>query len=71
MVYKGPSYLRIKTKVLFLFEEEIEDKFPHKVRVQCVVDNFCPTKLEERQTESKRQSAACKSNGTESGKLLV
>lgn len=49
------SHLHIEAKVLFLFKEEIKDKFPDKVRVQCVIDNFCTTKLEERQKD--RQTA--------------
>lgn len=49
---KGVSaHLRIKAKVLFLFEEEVKHKFPHKVRVQCVIDDFCPAKLEKRERE--------------------
>lgn len=39
------SHLHIKAKVLLLFKEEIKDKLPHKVGVQCVIDHFCTTKL--------------------------
>lgn len=51
------SHLHIKAKVLLLFKEEIQHKLPHKVGVQCIIDYFCPTKLEE--TERKRKSISC------------
>lgn len=43
---KKCSHLHIKTKVLLLFKEEIEHKLPDKVRVQRVINYFCPTELE-------------------------
>lgn len=49
------SHLHIKAKVLFLFKEEIKDKFPHKVGVQRVIDHFCPTELEERQIQEQKR----------------
>lgn len=51
----GCSHLHIKAKVLLLFKEEIQDKLPHKVRVQRVIDHFCPTKLK-REGEREREN---------------
>lgn len=50
------SHLHIKAKVLFLFKEEIKHKLPHKVWIQCVVNYFCSTKLEETNTQEKHKT---------------
>lgn len=58
-------YLHIKAKVLLFLKEEIKDKLPNKVRVQCVIDHFCPAKLEKktqtRETLRTTKSTAIKS----------
>lgn len=46
-------YLHIKAKVLLFLKEEIKDKLPNKVRVQCVIDHFCPAKLKERHRQER------------------
>lgn len=62
------SHLHIKAKVLLLFKEEIKDKLPHKVGVQCVIDYFCPTKLEERKSGEESQDHAYQSVHLVTGK---
>lgn len=42
---KRGLHLRIKAKILLLLEEEIQDKLPHKVRVQRVLNHFRSAKL--------------------------
>lgn len=44
-------HLHIKAKILFLFKEEIKNKLPHEVGVQCVINHLRPSKLEETETE--------------------
>lgn len=40
---------QVKAQILPLLEEIVQDKFADKVGVEGVVDDFCPTELEDRE----------------------
>lgn len=45
-IYEVKSdYSHVKPQILFLFKEEVQDKFPNKVWISSVIDYLCPAKL--------------------------
>lgn len=42
---EGAAYSHVKPQVLFLFEEEIQDKLPDEIRIPSVIDDLRPAKL--------------------------
>lgn len=51
--------LHVKPQILLLLKEIVQNKLPHKVWVECVVNHLCPPKLGER----KRKRGVCRHVG--------